>query len=183
MRKSYKFQRKIQPVKKFRANLHIRVPEVMVIDETGSQLGVMPTGKAIGLANEAGYDLVEVAPNAQPPVVKFLNFNSFQYQQDKLMKKQRKQNRSLDVKGVRISTKISEHDLETKLRQAEKFLNKGHKVKLELILRGREMAHSDLAAEAMRQFKGQIKTPFAVEQDMTRQGNKFFLIIMPITKP
>lgn len=166
-------------MKKFRANLHIRVPEVMVIDETGAQLGIMTTGKAIGLANERGYDLVEVAPNAQPPVAKLLNFSSFQYQYEKQLKKQNKQNKNRDLKSIRISTKISDNDKATKLRQLEKFLKKGNKIKLELILRGREMAHIDLVREAMEAFKGQIKTPFTLEQDLTKQGNKFFLIIMP----
>jgi len=178
MRKSYKFKRKEKIEKAYNYNYQIRVPEVQVIDETGAILGVMNTRDAIEMAMEKDLDLVEVAPNANPPVAKFLNFGSFQYQKEKQLKKQKKMTKTLEVKSIRLSVKISDHDLETRIKQAEKFLEKGHKVKVEIILRGREMAHMDLARTVLNEFKGKLTTQTTVDQEVTKQGNKLFTILM-----
>lgn len=179
MRKAYKFKKRQRDEKNFRSNEQILAPELMIIDESGNSLGVLATGKALAIANERGYDLVEVAPLANPPVAKFLDFGSFQYQREKQLKKQRHQSKTLDVKSIRLSTKINEHDRETKIIQADKFLAKGHKVKVELILKGREMQHIDLARETLMNFRRGLAQPTQIEQDTTKQGNKIFLILLP----
>jgi len=180
MRKSYKFARKIKEEKNFFHNYQIRAPQVAVIDEVGAHIGVFDTRKAVEMALEKGFDLVEVAPNANPPVAKIMNFGSFQYQKEKLLKKQRQQGKTLDVKSIRLSTKIGEHDEEVRAKQADKFLEKGHKVKVEIILRGREMQHQYLAKQTMMDFHAKLITPTQIEQNTTRQGNKIFMILMPI---
>lgn len=180
MRKSYKFARKIKVEKNFAHNFQIRSPQVSVIDETGASLGILDTRRAVEMAMEKGFDLVEVAPNANPPVAKIMNFGSFQYQREKLLKKQRKQGKSLEVKSIRLSTKIGEHDEAVRLKQAEKFLEKGHKVKVEIIMRGREMQHQYLGKQTMMDFHAKLAVPTTIEQNVTRQGNKIFLILMPV---
>jgi len=180
MRKSYKFARRIKEEKSFFHNYQIRAPQLAVIDETGAPLGVLDTRRAVEMALEKGLDLVEVAPNANPPVAKIMNFGSFQYQREKLLKKQHKQGKTLEVKSIRLSTKIGEHDEEVRVKQAEKFLEKGHKVKVEIILRGREMQYQFLAKQTMNEFMAKLTVPTQVEQNITRQGNKVFLILMPI---
>ena len=108
-----------------------------------------------------------------------MNYGSFQYQQEKLLKKQKQMSKSKDVKSVRLSMKIGEHDKETRIKQAEKFLTKGHKIKVELILRGREMQHIPLAKDKLKAFRQELSLKTEVEQDVTKQGNKLFLILLP----
>lgn len=179
MRKSYKFKRHEKQEKEFACNYRIKSPDVLVIDETGAGLGTMPTTQAIQLAEEKGFDLVEVNPNSNPPVTKIMNYSSFRYQREKLLKKQKKQSQSLDVKSIRLSIKIGEHDRATKLNQANKFLEKGHKIKIELIMRGREMAHTDLARDMITKFEKELALPVELEQPIARQGNKIFAIYLP----
>lgn len=179
MRKSYKFKKREKVTKKFFFNNKILAPEVMVIDETGKHLGVFETKEAVQLAVDRGFDLVEVSPVANPPVCRIMNYGSFKYQQEKQEKQQKKQTKSLDIKSVRISMKISDHDKETKVHMAERFLEKGHKVKVEMILRGREFEHINRAKEIMTDFKSKLTIPVQVEQDTSKQGNKLFLILVP----
>ena len=179
MRKSYKFKKKFKVEKRFFSNYQIRAPQVSVIDEEGNHLGTMDTLAAIHLAEERGLDLVEVSPVANPPVAKIINFGSFQYQKEKLFRKQKKQAKTVELKNLRLSLKIGEHDQETKARQAENFLKKGDKVKIELLLKGREISRQDLAREKLKEFLGQIKAPNQIEQDIMKQGNKLFIILMP----
>jgi translation initiation factor IF-3 len=183
MRKSYKFikKKKIEPIK-YRCNFQISAPEVQVIDDTGQHLGTMTTKEAIAKAHEQSLDLVEVAPTAKPPVVKFIDFGKFQYQQEKLMRKQKSKAKKVEVKGIRLSAKISDHDLTTKANQASAFLEDGQKVKIELILRGRENQHTELAKILMQNFTKQITIPFQIEQNISKQGNKLIMIILPDSK-
>ncbi|KKR08133.1 MAG: Translation initiation factor IF-3 [Parcubacteria group bacterium GW2011_GWC2_39_14] len=179
MRKSYKFKKREKITKKFYFNNKILAPEVMVIDEFNKQLGVFETKEAVQMAQDRGFDLVEVSPVGNPPVCRIMNYGSFKYQKEKQEKQQKKQTKTLDIKSVRISMKISDHDKETKVNMAERFLEKGHKVKVELILRGREFEHIDRAKEIMNDFKAKLKTRVQVEQDTSKQGNKMFLILVP----
>ncbi len=179
MRKSYKFKKRTKPEKKYAYNEMIKAPELMVVDENGENLGQLETREAMRIANERGFDLVEVSPNAKPPVAKFMDYGSFKYQIDKLQKKQEKQGKTLSVKNIRISIKMGDHDKETRIKQAVKFLEKGHKIKVELILKGREMQHLGLAKDILRKFKDELEFPTQVEQDISKQGNKLFLILMP----
>lgn len=179
MRKSYKFKKKETKEKDFAFNHKILAPIVFVIDETGAGLGELTIAEAIRISEERGYDLVEVNPHGKPPVCKIMNYGSFRYQKEKLLKKQKKLTKTLEVKSVRLSIKIGEHDKMTKLGQANKFLEKGHKIKIELILRGREMTHMDLGRDMILAFEKMLSTPVEAEQPITRQGNKLFGIYMP----
>lgn len=163
----------------FRKNLEIDVPQVMVLDEEGKPMGTMSTVQAVRLAEERGLDLVEINPKSEPPVTKLVSFSEFKYQKEKAARKQKAHSHTSDIKGIRLSVRIGEHDLATKKSQAEKFLERGDKVKVELILRGRENGKQDLANEIIRDFVKQMGeiVPIRLEQDIQRQGHKMTAII------
>jgi len=177
MRKSFRNKKKQD--KKLRINEQIRVPEVRVIDNKGEQLGIKKTRDAIELANYLGLDLIEVSPVAQPPVCRIMDFGSYQYKQDKKERKQKAKQKKIEVKGIRLTLKIGPNDLETRRNQAGKFLDKGNKVKIDLILRGREKAHADRAQEIMKSFADSLaeKGDIVIEQDITKQGGRLFMIV------
>ena len=163
----------------FPVNERIRFPEVRLIDENNEMLGVMPTYKALALAKERGFDLVAVSPKAQPPVAKLLNYGSFKYQQEKALKKQKVQQKKTDIKEIRLSPRIGQHDLAVRIKQAEKFLSKGDKVVIEVFLKGRERQHPELAKEIIDNYIKGVSAIMAIktEQEIKRQGNKFTAII------
>ncbi len=150
-----------------------------LIDDEGNQLGVVDIRRAQSLANERELDLVEVSPVAEPPVCRIMDYGSYQYQQEKKERKQKAKQKKIEIKGVRLSLKIGPHDLELRKNQALKFLEKGNKVKVELILRGREKAHADRAKELMRDFANtlQEETELLTEKDVSRQGGRLFMIV------
>ncbi len=178
MRKSYKFARKKKDEVNIRSNEQIRVPQVRVIDENNVYMGEMDTVVAKQMAEERGFDLIEVNPNSKPPVVKFADFGSYKYKQEKFLREQKKKQKSVETKGIRLSTKIGEHDLQTRMKKTLEFLADGHKVRVEIILRGREMQHADRAREQLKEFVSKIEVPTALDQDVSKQGNKIFIIIM-----
>ena len=163
----------------FRKNFEIDVPLVMVLDETGKPLGTMTVQKAVDTAHERGMDLVEINPKSEPPVTKIVSFSEFKYQKEKAARKQKAHSHTSEIKGIRLSIRIGEHDLATKKGQAEKFLDRGDKVKVELILRGRENGKQDLANDIIRDFVKQMGeiVPIRLEQDIQRQGHKMTAII------
>ncbi len=163
----------------FRKNLEIDAPQVMVLDEEGKPMGTMTVPQAVRLAEERGLDLVEINPKSVPPVAKLVSFSEFKYQKEKAARKQKAHSHTSDIKGIRLSVRIGEHDLATKKSQAEKFLERGDKVKVELILRGRENGKQDLANEIIRDFVKQMGeiVPIRLEQDIQRQGHKMTAII------
>lgn len=126
-------------------------------------MGILDTSQAIEIAQEKGLDLVEIVPNIDPPVCKIIDFGKFKYQQAK--KEKRAKHKKSDVKGIRIGLKTSLHDLEHKARQADKFLKQGHKIRIEIKLRGREKAHKDLAKEKIEHFLELLSEKFKVEQE------------------
>jgi translation initiation factor IF-3 len=138
------------------------VPQVRLIDEKGKNLGIITTSKAMALAQEKGLDLVEVQPRSRPPVVKIMDFAKAAYRQQKAARKTKVI--KVKVKGVRFSLRTSEHDLQTKARQATSFLEKGHKVRAQLFLKGREKGKQDLAREKLAQFLKLIQVPIELEQ-------------------
>lgn len=157
MRRTYR-KKKYKPDKnKFRANEKIRSEQIRVIDEKGIMLGVMDTKDAVALAKERNVDLVEVNPTAEPPVAKFLDYGKFQYEKDKEQAKQKKQVKKVEVKGIRLTFRMSDHDRETRVNQTNKFIEKGNKVKIELIMRGRENAYKEQAIEMVNQFIEDLK--------------------------
>jgi translation initiation factor IF-3 len=169
----------IEPQVSFRFNQYIRVPNVNVIDETGKNLGVMPTFKALQLAQEKELDLVEVNPKLDPPVAKIMDFGQFKYEKEKELRKQKASQKKFEIKGVRLSSRIGQHDLDIRKAQALNFLKEGHKVQIELILRGRERQFWELSKDVIKNFIESINTelPVKIEQPISKQGNKFSCLI------
>lgn len=165
------YQKKEELVK-FKSNEAILAPEVYVIDEEGQILGTMSTPDAIAAAQERGLDLVEVSPKAEPPVCRLLNFGQFKYQKEKEIRQQKAHAKKVEVKGVRLSVKMGEHDLAIRRKQAEEFLADGQKIKIEINLRGREKEHGDLASTRIQDFIAALNTvyPVVIEQAVARNG-------------
>lgn len=178
-----RISRKRRPQKllipQFRVNTQITNLEVRVIDNEGKNVGVMTTADAIALAVTREADLVEINPKADPPVTQIVQFTHFKYQKEKEARKQKANAHVSEVKGIRLSVRISEHDTETRLSQAQKFLDRGDKVKIEIILRGREHGRPDLAFDMIKKFIAQIeaKFPIRVDQETTKQANKVTAVI------
>lgn len=177
-----RYHRSSKPIviHRYRVNEWIRVPEIRVIDENGVHLGILSAPKARALAEERGFDLVEVNPTAQPPIAKLLNYGQFKYEKDKEMKKQKLAAKQIEIKGVRLSLRIGQHDLEIRKNQALKFLEDKNKVRVEIILKGRERQHTDLAYKMINDFIKSLKeqTAVKIEQSLTRQGGKLSLLIV-----
>lgn len=152
-----------------------------VITEAGDMLGIMPTIEAISKARELGLDLIEVSPRAVPPVAKLLSFDKFRYQQEKAQAAQRKKQKKVEVKGIRVSVRIGAHDLAFKAALADKFLSQGNKVKIEMLLRGREKANLDFAVEVIKKFLAAIKFAYTIEQEAKKLGSFITVIISPKT--
>jgi translation initiation factor IF-3 len=163
-------------VQKSRTNNQIRVPEVRVIDETGQQLGIMKTSEALALAVERGLDMVEVSPQARPPVVKYIDFDKFRYHQKKLEQQQKKKVKRIEVKGIRLSLRISEHDLQIKANKAKEFLAEGHKAQVSLMMRGREQAFQDQGFKVINKFLSYIPG-YEIETPAKKLGNTISTII------
>lgn len=166
-------------VPQHKKNRDIDYPEILVIDEEGKNLGVMKTTEALRLTEDRGLDLVEINPKSQPPAVKIVDYSEFKYQKEKEARKQRAHSHTSDIKGVRLSVRIGDHDLAIKREQSLKFLERGDKVKIELILRGREHAKLDLAYEIIKNFIKSIETvmPIRLEQEVQRQEHKLTAIV------
>jgi translation initiation factor IF-3 len=148
-----------------------------VIDETSKPLGVMDTGQALALAETKGLDLVEVAPMARPPVCKILNYGAFLFQIEKKERKAKAHQKKVDLKGIRLTFKIGQHDRDTRKAQSLKFLAEGHKLVLEMRLRGRENAHKDLARKIMEQFAADLGPDVVVESPLSMLGNRVTMIV------
>lgn len=150
-----------------------------LVDENGENLGEKDLYEALALARERELDLVEVAPKAQPPVCKIADYGKLKYQQARQEKQAKQKQKKVDIKGIRISLRTDTHDLDFKKEQAEKFLKKGHKVKIEIILKGRERTHPDLGVESLKKFTKSISFPFTIEQEVKRFPTGFNIIITP----
>jgi translation initiation factor IF-3 len=170
--------KKIQ-IEEFPLNEKIKVPEVRLIDEEGQFIDVLPSERALEIARERGLDLVLVSPKANPPVAKIMDYGRFQYQQEKEMRKQKAGQKKVEVKGIRLSPRIGDHDIEVRLNQAKEFLNNGDKVKIEIILKGRERQHTNLARELINNFIQSISQEIAVriEEPISAQGGQLMTII------
>lgn len=175
-----RFQREIRREQTMiRANDRIHVPEVLVIDEQGENIGAMPTAQAIALAKERGLDLIEVNPAAQPPVCKFLNLKQHKYEQEKAQRAQKAHAKRVEVKGVRLSLRIGEHDRDHRRTQAQKFLDDGNRIAVEIILRGRERAYRDQARQIILAFVDDLKREYdiTVDQPLSVQGGRHALVV------
>jgi len=161
----------------------IRIPQVRVVDEEGSQLGVMPTAEALRLAQERGYDLVEVAPMAAPPVTRLLDYGQFKYEQARREKEARRHQRSVDFKEIRLKPKIGRGDFDTKVRRAIQFLEDGDRVKVTCQFRGREVSHAHLGRDLLVRFAEQIGEHGVLERQPLLEGKSMSIIITSTHKP
>jgi translation initiation factor IF-3 len=161
----------------------IRIPQVRVVDEEGAQLGVMPTPRALEMAQERGYDLVEVAPMASPPVVKFLDFGQYKYELTKRDKENKRRQRSVTFKEIRLSPKIGVGDFETKMHRAVEFLEEGDRIKVTVRFRGRELTHPELGRNMLARFTDQIKEHGVVERAPLLEGKSMHVTVASLHKP
>ncbi|MGD2016894.1 MAG: translation initiation factor IF-3 [Planctomycetota bacterium] len=168
-------------VQSFRRNRRIRVPEVRLIDENGEQAGVVSTKDALQRAQEAGLDLVEVAPTARPPVCKILDWGKFNYEQSKKNKRDKGSSKSKSgLKELRVRPAISEHDLSYRLTDGRKFLDEGHKVLCVCIFKGRQMAHPEHGYEVMRQVSADLADISKVEMPAKMMGRRMTMLLSPL---
>ncbi len=161
----------------------IRIPQVRVVDEDGSQLGVMPTAQALALAQERGYDLVEVAPMAAPPVVRFLDFGQFKYEATKREKEAKRKQRSVTFKEVRLKPKIATGDFDTRVRRAIQFLEEGDRLKVAVQFRGRELTHPEIGRNLLAKFSERIKDHGVVERAPLLEGKSMHITVASTHKP
>jgi len=159
-------------------NNRIRAPRVRVIDETGKQLGILPLQEALQIAQGRNLDLIQVTERVEPPVCKIMDYGKYAYLEEKKGKGAQKQ-KGGELKGIRLSFGISPHDLEIRVFQAEKFLKEGNKVRIEMVLRGREKAHGDFAKDKIRQFLEILEKliPIKIERELKREARGFTMII------
>lgn len=161
----------------------IRIPQVRVIDEEGNQLGVMPTPKALEMAQDRGLDLVEVAPMAAPPVTKFLDFGQYKYDLTKKEKEAKRRQRSVTFKEVRLSPKIGIGDFETKVHRAIEFLSDGDRIKVTVRFRGRELTHPELGRNLLTRFVDLVKDHGVAERTPVLEGKSMFITMASTHKP
>ena len=160
-------------------NEEIRDREVRLIDNNGEQLGVMPTRKALDLAEEAGLDLVKIVPNAKPPVCKLMDYDKYRYEQSKRERELRKNQKVVALKEVQLSATIEENDVQTKAKNAIKFLQEGDKVKVSIRFRGRQITHSDIGMKVMQDFIERTKDVSTVERRPMLDGRHMIMILAP----
>jgi translation initiation factor IF-3 len=162
-------------------NEGIRAREVRVVDNNGEQLGIMSVREALSIAGERGLDLVEVAPSAKPPVCRIMDYGKHRYEQSKRDKAAKKKQKIVNVKEIRMSPKIDEHDFEVKLRAADRFLKSGDKVKVSVRFRGREIVHADLAKTKLDNLAAQLQDIAIVERPPKLEGRQMIAVLAPRT--
>ena len=170
-----------QPVQRDgpRINEEIRVREVQLIDQNGANKGVVEIQSAIAMAQEAGLDLVEIAPNSSPPVTKILDFGKYKYQAQKKAAEARKKQKIVEIKEIKIRPMIDDHDYDVKMRSMKRFFEEGDKVKVTLRFRGREMAHPELGMKLLQQVKADFEEVAKVEYEPRMEGRQMIMILAP----
>jgi translation initiation factor IF-3 len=161
----------------------IRIPQVRVVDEEGAQLGVMPTPRALEMAQERGLDLVEVAPMAQPPVAKFLDFGQYKYELTKREKENKRRQRSVTFKEVRLTPKIGSGDFDTKVNRAIEFLEDGDRIKVTVRFRGRELTHPEIGRNLIARFVERVKDHGVAERTPLLEGKSMYITMASTHKP
>lgn len=179
MRRGF-WQKKVVVEKRPRANLQIKSPTVRVIDENGEQLGILSTSEAIKIAHQKGLDLIEINPQADPPIAKILDYGKYMYRKEKNSRGNKNKKAAVqEIKTVRIGVKTGDHDLQVKSQLADKFLTKGHKVRLEIVLRGREKAFKDLARQKLTVFLGYLTAKHIIEENIKFTPAGFAAMVRP----
>ena len=173
------FQRKTKP-RGPKANNRINSPEVQVIASSGENLGIISTNKAISMAKEEGLDLIEIAPNAKPPVCKIIDIGKYKYDAQKKANKAKKKQKIVLLKEIKLRPVTEAHDYNFKLKNAQKFLSKGDKVKFTIRFKGRELQHSNLGHDLMSKIKEDIKLVGKVEMNPKFDGKQMIMVIQPL---
>jgi len=161
-----------------RVNKQIRVPQVRVIDASGHQVGIMAPQEALKLAEKEGLDLVEIVPGAYPPVCKIIDYGKYRYDQTKREKESKKASHQVKIKEIKLKPNIKEHDLNTKIRRAKEFLQKGYKVKISCMFRGREMAHTEVGKETVQKAVDELVDSVAVVETPMKQFGRFLNVVL-----
>ena len=162
-----------------RINTQITVPTVRLVKEDGTMVGVTPIREALAMAADAGLDLVEISPNAEPPVCKILDFGKFKYEIQKNRNEARKKQKVIDVKEIKLRPGIDSHDYEVKMRAVTRFLEEGDKVKVTMRFRGREMVHQELGAQVLDRVRTQFDAAAKVEQMPRLEGRQMVMVLAP----
>jgi translation initiation factor IF-3 len=168
--------------KEQRINEKIQVREVRLIDEQGNQRGVVPTMEALAIARQAGLDLVEVSPNANPPVCKLLDFGKYRFEQEKKLRESKKRQKLMKLKEIRMQPKIEEHDLGFKTKHIQEFLGEGFKVKVTIRFRGRELAHTELGRNVLDKVLEALGDSFVVDKLPQLEGKMMSMFLSPKSK-
>lgn len=163
-------------------NEGIRARELRIIDQNGDQLGIKTRNEALELAARVNLDLVLVAPQAKPPVARIMDYGKFKFEQQKKDREVRKNQKVINVKEVRLSPSIDEHDFQTKLRNAIKFLEKGDKVKASIRFKGRAITHKEIGQRVLDRFAQECKDVATVEQSPKMEGRSMFLVLSPVNE-
>ncbi len=163
-----------------RTNQEIRVREVQLIDHEGANRGVIPTEEAMDIALDAGLDLVEIQPNANPPVCKILDFGRYKYQAQKKAAEARKKQKTVEIKEIKMRPNIDTHDYDVKMKNMLRFFNDGDKVKVTLRFRGREMAHQDLGMNLLNKVREETSEIAKVESAPKLEGRQMVMVLAPI---
>ena len=162
-----------------RCNYEIDVSEVRVVDNNGEMIGVIATDAAIKMAKKAGFDLVEISPNANPPVCKIMDYGKFRYEQQKRAQAAKKKQKVVETKEIKVRPNIADGDYQTKLRHAQEFINAGNKVRVSLQFRGREITHEDIGLGVIERFKKDIEEIAKVEVEPKKEGRQIFMVVCP----
>lgn len=168
--------------KGLRINEQIRVREVRLIDDKGDQKGIVPTIEALKMAKEQELDLVEVAPQANPPVCKILDYGKYRFEQEKKLRDSKKNQKQLKLKEIRMQPKIGSGDLDFKSKHVQEFLNEGNKVKVTIRFRGRELAHTELGYDVLKEVLKRLDDEYVVEKQPAMEGRFMSMTLSPKTK-
>jgi translation initiation factor IF-3 len=162
-----------------RVNEEIRIPQVRLIDQDGEMQGVMTAREAMQRAFQAGLDLVEISPNADPPVCKILDFGKFKYEQQKKRNEAKKKQKVIEIKEIKVRPNIDENDYQVKMRAMKSFIEEGDKVKVTLRFRGREMAHQDIGVRVLERIRAEMDTTSKVEQMPRMENRQMVMVLSP----
>jgi len=162
-----------------RVNEEIRAPQVRLIDQDGEMLGVMSAREALIRAYDVGLDLLEISPNAVPPVVKILDYGKYKYEQQKKANEARKRQKVVEIKEIKVRPNIDDHDYDVKMRQMKEFIGEGDKVKVTLRFRGREMAHQDLGLKVLDRIRTELAEVTKVESMPRLENRQMIMVLAP----
>ena len=179
LRRFYFYSGRCVCINELMINEEIRDREVRVVDENGEQMGILPIRQALELAEQKQLDLVKIAPQAKPPVCKLMDYGKYRFEQSKKEREMRKNQKVVNIKEVRLSATIEEHDIDVKTRAAQKFLKDGDKVKVSIRFRGRQITHSEIGTEIMHDFAERIKDFGIMERKPIIEGRNMIMVLAP----